>query len=162
MTSLLPSVMVKQPIIQEAISYMEAFNGPKSKFESWIGSVENAAQISGQNILCIAFLKMVGSSLMSSDRLRDCLSHLTWDDIKHELLRQYSMIPFGSQATQAFTDLQQGCNELLKLYLHHATELLSKIQYMTDMSQIPAEGLNHYTMVYGLNSNKLKDQVVRH
>ena len=33
---------------------------------------------------------------------------------------------------------------------------------MTDMSQIPAHGLNHYTMLYGLNSNKLKDKVVGH
>ena len=28
------------------------------------------------------------------------------------------------------------------------------------MCQILAEGLNHYTMVYGLNSNKLKEKVV--
>ena len=27
------------------------------------------------------------------------------------------------------------------------------------MSQILAEGLNHYTVVYGLNLNKLKDKV---
>ena len=31
-----------------------------------------------------------------------------------------------------------------------------------DMSQILAEGLNHYTMVYALISNKLKDKVVGH
>ena len=31
-----------------------------------------------------------------------------------------------------------------------------------DMSQIPAEGLNHYTVVYGLNSIKLKYKVVGH
>ena len=33
-----------------------------------------------------------------------------------------------------------------------------KICHTTDMSQIPA-GLNDYTMVHGLNSNKLKDKV---
>ena len=52
---LLASVMVEQPIIQAVISSIEAFDGTKSKFESWITSVENAAQISGQNFLCIAF-----------------------------------------------------------------------------------------------------------
>ena len=31
---------------------------------------------------------------------------------------------------------------------------------MSDMFQIPAEILNHYTMVYSLNSDKLKDRVV--
>ena len=30
---------------------------------------------------------------------------------------------------------------------------------MTDMSEISAEGLNHYTIVYDLNSSKLKDKV---
>ena len=33
---------------------------------------------------------------------------------------------------------------------------------MTDMSKTPAEGLSHYTMVCGLNSNKLKDVVLGH
>ena len=46
----------------------------------------------------------------------------------------------------------------LQMYLHHASELLSKIRYTTDMAQIPVEGLNHYAIVYGLNSTKLKDK----
>ena len=52
--------------------------------------------------------------------------------------------------------------ELLNMYLYHASELLSKIHYMTGMSQIPAEGQNHYTVVYGLNLHKLKDKVEGH
>ena len=44
-TSLLASMMVEQPIIQAAISTVETFDDTKSKFESWIASVENAAQI---------------------------------------------------------------------------------------------------------------------
>ena len=31
-----------------------------------------------------------------------------------------------------------------------------------DMSQIPAGGVNYYTVVYGLNMNKLKDKVMGH
>ena len=46
------------------------------------------------------------------------------------------------------------------MYLHCASELLSKIHHTTDMAQIPAEGLKHYTVVYDLNSKKLKDKVV--
>ena len=33
---------------------------------------------------------------------------------------------------------------------------------MMDMSQILPEGLSHYTVVYGLNSYNLKDEVVGH
>ena len=49
-TSLLASMMLEQPIIQAVISSTETFNGTMSKFESWIASVVNAAQILGQNI----------------------------------------------------------------------------------------------------------------
>ena len=105
---------------------------------------------------------MVGSPFALDCRLRDCLPHLTWDDLKNELLRLHSTTPLDSHATQAFAYLQQGPDELLTLYLHCASELLSKIHYMKDISQIMAEGQNHYTMVYGLNSHKLKDRVVGH
>ena len=52
--------------------------------------------------------------------------------------------------------------ELLEMYLHHASELLLKIHHMTDMALIPTEVLNHDTIVYGLNSTKLKDKVAGH
>ena len=38
--------MVEQPIIQAVTSSVKTFDGTKSKFELWIASVENAAQIS--------------------------------------------------------------------------------------------------------------------
>ena len=63
--SLLASVLVEQSIT-------------KSKFEPWITSMENAAQISGQGILWIAVSKIVGSPLTSAHRLRDCLQHVSW------------------------------------------------------------------------------------
>ena len=58
--SLLVSVMVDQPIIWAAMSSIETFDGNKNKFETWIASVENVAQISGQDILEKAFSKMQG------------------------------------------------------------------------------------------------------
>ena len=69
---------------------------------------------------------------------------------------------FDSHAAKSFAHLQQCSDELLQMYLHCASELLSKIHHMTDTSQIPAEGLNHYTVLYGLNLNKLKDKVAGH
>ena len=44
-------------------------------------SIENAAQISEQDILFIAFSKMVRSPLTSGHRLRDGLPHVTWKDM---------------------------------------------------------------------------------
>ena len=91
---------------------------------------------------------MVGSLLTLVCRLRDCLPHLTWNDLKNELLRQYSTILFDSHTTQGFDSLQQGSDELLEMYLHHTSDLLSKIHLTTDMFQILTEGLNHCTMMY--------------
>ena len=46
-------------------------DGTKSMFESWTVSEENAAQMSKQDILCIAFSKMIGPPLTLAHRLRD-------------------------------------------------------------------------------------------
>ena len=138
------------------------FDGTKSKFESWIASVENAGQISKQDILHIVFSKMIGSPPTSGHRLRDHLLHLMWKDLRSNILRPYSTIPFNSHATQTFSNLQQGPYELLEMYLHLASELLSKVHHMTDMTEVPVEGLKHYTIGYGLNFTKLKDRVEGH
>ena len=75
---------------------------------------------------------------------------------------QYSIIPFDTQATQAFIHLEQGLDELLENYLHYVSELLSKICHTSDMSRISVEGSNHYVVVYGFSCRKLKDSVVGH
>ena len=137
-------------------------DGTKSKFEWWTVSMEKAAQIPGQDNLCIVFSKIVGSLLTSAFSLMDWLPHLTWTDLKNELFRQYSPIPFNNNDTQAFAYLLQGSDELHEMYLHSASEHLLKIHHMTDMFKITAEGINHYTVVYGLNINKLKYKAVGH
>ena len=37
--------MIKHTIIQTALSFIAPFDGTKSKFEAWIESIENAAQM---------------------------------------------------------------------------------------------------------------------
>ena len=113
-TILLVSVMVEQPNIQAVISSIETFDCTKSKFESWKMSVENTAHILGPTIFHIAFSKMVGLLLMSACRLRDSLPHLTWDNLKNELLRLYATIPFDSHATKVFGHLKQGPDDCSK------------------------------------------------
>ena len=55
--------MADQAIIQVAISSVETTDGDRNKFEAWITLVKNATQISGQDIMQIAFSKMIGSPL---------------------------------------------------------------------------------------------------
>ena len=152
--------MLEQPIIQAAVSSVETFNGTKSKFKSKIVSVENAAQISGQNILYITFSKMVGSLLTTAYRFKGPLVTHTWNDLKMNFqgsIQQYL-------STVMPPKLLPICNKVLMSYLKCTYIVLvnvcSKIHHMTDMSQILAEGLNHYTMVWELNSNTLKEKVV--
>ena len=115
-TNLLASVMADQHIFQVAIFSIETFNGTRSRFESWIASVENTAQNPGQNVLHMAFFKMVGSPLTSAWRLRDYLQHLTCDNLKNECLRLYSTLPFDCHAMLPCNHLAT-CNKALMSYL---------------------------------------------
>ena len=65
-------------------------------------AIDNVAQISGQNTICIAFSKLIGSPLLTENRLKARLSNLTWAELKRELYMQYSIIPLDTHAMQAF------------------------------------------------------------
>ena len=69
--------MIEKPIIQAVLSLLKTPDGTKNKFEAWTDSAENAAQISGQKTLCIAFSKMTGSPLLSAHILKAQLPKLT-------------------------------------------------------------------------------------
>ena len=81
--------MADQVIIHMAISLVEIFDGNKNKFEAWIISFENAKQISCQNILWIAFSKIIGAPLTSAHRLRGGTPNITWKELKSKLSMQY-------------------------------------------------------------------------
>ena len=105
---------------------------------------------------------MAGSPLSRGHRLKAWSQNITWMEIKREMSMHYSTIPFESNANQTFAQLEWSPDELLDMYLHHVSEFLSKIYHTSDMSRISVEGLNHYTVVYGLNCRRLKDSVVSH
>ena len=69
-SNLLSSVMIEQTIIQDALASIATFDGTKSKFEDLMESIKIAAQISGQNTICIAFSKLTGSPLLTPNRLK--------------------------------------------------------------------------------------------
>ena len=76
--------------------------------------IENTAQISGQDTICIAFSKMVGSPISLAYRLKAQSPNLKWTKLKRELSMQYSAIPCDSHAIQAFSHLKQ-CPEMSSL-----------------------------------------------
>ena len=83
------SIMIEQSVMQAAPSSIETLSGTKSKFEAWIGSIENAVQISGQNEIHIAFSKLTHSPLSKANRLKARLPNLTWMELRKELFMQY-------------------------------------------------------------------------
>ena len=101
--------MIEQAIIQVALSSIETFDGTESKFKVWTESIENTAQISGQDMLCIALSKMTGSPLSSANRLKAQSPNLVLIELKLELSLQYSAIPFDSHATQALPNWNDIC-----------------------------------------------------
>ena len=77
--------------------------------------------------------KMTGGPLSSAKRVKAQSPNLTWLELKRELLMVYSIIQSDSHATQDFTQLEQGLDELLDVYLHCSSELLSKIYHVDTM-----------------------------
>ena len=148
----------KTTTIQAALTSIEMFDRTKSKFET----IKNAVQISGQNIIHIAFSQSTGCSVLTANTLKSGSPNLTWTELKNKLSIQYSIIPSDAYETQAYTHLEQGLDELLDNYIHHASKLLSKIYHASDMSRISVEGTNHYAVIYSLNCRKPKDSMVGH
>ena len=68
--NLLSSFMIEWTIKQAALSSIETFKGTKSKFEVWTKSIQNAVQISGQNMICITFSILTDSTLWTPNRLK--------------------------------------------------------------------------------------------
>ena len=69
--------MIEQTIIHAALASTEMFDGTKNKFEALMESIENAVQISGQNVICIAFSKSTGSPLSIANRFKIRSPNLT-------------------------------------------------------------------------------------
>ena len=68
--NLLSSIMKEQTIKKTALPSTEMSDGIKSKFEAWMESIKYAAQMSGQNTICIAFSKLTSSPLLTANRLK--------------------------------------------------------------------------------------------
>ena len=96
---------------------------------------------------------------MTANWVKTRSPNLAWTELKKELCMQYSVNLSDIHPTQAFSLFEQDLDELLDDYLHHASNLLSKIYHTSDMSSISVEGTNYYAVVYSLNCRKLKDSI---
>ena len=70
--------------------------------------------------------------------------------------------PLNSHAIQVFAHPFKAVMSYMRCTCIVPLNSLSKIHHTIDIIQIPPEGLNHYTAVYGINSAQLKDKVVGH
>ena len=85
------------------LSLIEAFDGINSQFKAWTESIENTAQISGQDTLCIRFSKWMGSSHSLVNRLKaQSPTYCGWDSKEgcphntqpfHEIVTQPRLLP---------------------------------------------------------------------
>ena len=152
------SVMVEQLVIQAVISSVDNFNCSKIKLKSLIASMDNAAQVSGQNIFHIAFTKMVGSPFSLAHKLRDHLPHLTWKDFKsnsQESIQQNLSTVMSPKPLPI-------CKKVLMITLRCTYIVPVNFHCKTDMPKVPVGGLNHYIQLYGQDFNKLREKVVGH
>ena len=79
--------------------------------------------------------------------------------IKKHLTSNYSEIPYGTHAINAYDSLQQGTDESTEAYLHRAQDILECIHHTNDMSSITAIGTNHAMILTGLRDSRLYNKL---
>ena len=81
--------------------------------------------------------------------------------IKKHLTSNYSKIPYGTCAINAYNSLQQGDDESTEAYLHRAQDILEYIHHTNDMSSITAIGTNHAKILTGLRDSRLHNKLAK-
>ena len=116
-----------QALQQSTFNLIKIFNGTnKSKFTSWVQSVENATRLCNLNTLSITLSKLQGPPLKSVSYLESKETNsgkaLVWSSLKKHLTSNYSEIPYDTHAINAYDSLHQGSNESTIVYLHRCTK----------------------------------------
>ena len=136
-----------QALQQSTLNSMKIFDGNnKSKFTSWVQSVENAAKLCNLDTLSIALSKLQGPPLKSACFLESIEvssgKQLNWHSLKKHLTTNYSEIPYDTHAINAYDNLHQGSNESTSAYLHRVQDILECIQHTSDMTYISTISTN--------------------
>ena len=77
-------------------------------------------------------------SIIISKYIESLITKPNMDRTQKSIFMQCLVIPFDSNATKAFTQVEQGLDEPFHMYVHHINEFLSKIYHTSDMSRISA------------------------
>ena len=154
-----------QALQQSTLNYIKFFYGNnKSKFTSWLQSIENAAKLCNINTLTIALFKLQGPPFKSAYFLKSkevsSGKQLNWHTLKKHLTMNYSEILYDTHTINAYDNLHQGSNESTSAYLHRVQDIFKCIHNTSDMTSIPAIGTNHGKILTGLRNNRLYNKLV--
>ena len=149
-----------QALQQSTLNSIKIFDGNnKSKFTSWVQSVENTGKLCNMDTLTIALSKPQGPPLKSAHFLESkevgSGKQLTWYSLKKHLTTNYSEIPYDNHAINAYDKLHQGSNESNSAYLQRVQDILKHIHKTSDMTSIPAIGTNRAKILIGLKDSRL-------
>ena len=149
-----------QALQQSTLNSIKIFYGNnKSKFTSWVQSVENAAKLCDPDTLTIALSNLQGLPLQLAHFLETKESssgkQLNWHSLKKHLSTNYLEIPYDTHTINAYDNLHQGSDESTSAYLHMAQDILEHILNTASMTSIPAIGTNHAKILTGLQDSRL-------
>ena len=151
---------------QSTLNSIKIFSGTnKSKFTSWVQSLENATRLCNLDTLSIALSKLQGPPLKPGSYLESKKvssgKQLDWHSLKKLLTSNYSQIPYNTHAINAYDSLHQGSNEPTIAYLHRAQDILKCIHHTSNMSSITAIGTNHAKPLTGLKDSQLQNKLAK-
>ena len=112
-----------QALQQSMLNLIKIFDGTnKSKFISWVQSVENTTRLYNLDTLSIALSKLQGPPLKSASYLESKETNsgktLVWYSLKKHLTSYYLKIPYDTHAINAYDRLHQGSKESTIVQLH--------------------------------------------
>ena len=137
----------------------------KSKFTSWVQSIENAAKLYNLDTLTITLSKLQGPPLKSACSLKSkevgSGKQLNWHSLKKHLTTNYSDIPYNTHTINAYNNLHQGSNESTSTYLHRAQDIIECNHHASDMTSISAFGTNHAKSLTTLRDSRLCNKLAK-
>ena len=151
---------------QSTLNSIKIFDGnSKTKVTSWAQSVENAAGLCNLDTFSIALSKLQGPPLKSASYVESeevsSGKQLDWHSLKKHLAINYSEIPYGTHAINAYDSLHQGSDESTIAYLHRAQYILKCIHHTSNVSPFSTIGTNHAKILTGLKDSRLKNRLAK-
>ena len=145
--------MQNQPLATVALSAIHCFDGTdKSNTMPWLEQVEVVAERNNQTSLEVGMAKLKGTPICNVHKIQD----LTWPLLWKLLIENYSDTPYISDAMVANIRISQAEDESVWQYSIHAKDYLQCINHTSRLASMDSSGLNHVSLVQGLNDNYVR------